>query len=180
MTAELHRRLENVIRFGTIAEVDFANAKAKVQSGGILTDWLTWVNMRAGKTRTWSPPTVGEQCIVLAASGELTTATVLYGIYTQAHNQPSQNPDEHVIEFADGAKIIYDQKSHALKVIGIATAHIQASSQVILETPLVKCTQNLSVGGNVQVAGTVKSTGDQIAGSISQINHIHGGSPKPS
>lgn len=60
-----------------------------------------------------------------------------------------------MIEFADGARILYDQKSHMLKVMGIATAHIQASSSVVLETPLVKCTQNVEIGGNVLVGEAI-------------------------
>ncbi|MFY1027433.1 phage baseplate assembly protein V [Actinobacillus seminis] len=177
---DILRRLESLIRFGTIAEVDYAKRRAKVTSGGIRTDWLPWLEWRAGTTRSWSPPTVGEQCMILAASGELTTAAILSGIFTTDFNNPGQSPDEHVIEFADGARILYDQKSHMLKVMGIATAHIQASSSVVLETPLVKCTQNVEIGGNVSVGGAVTSSGDQVAGGISQINHVHGSSPKPS
>lgn len=52
MTADLNRRIENIVRLGTIAEVDCAHAKAKVKSGGILTDWLPWVTARAGNVRT--------------------------------------------------------------------------------------------------------------------------------
>lgn len=178
--ADILRRLESLIRFGTIAEVDYAKRRAKVTSGGIRTDWLSWLEWRAGTTRSWSPPTVGEQCMILAASGELTTAAILTGIFTKDFNNPSQSPDEHVIEFADGARMVYDQKSHTLKVMGIATVHIKASTRVVLETPLVKCTQNLDVGGNVSVGGSVTSAGDQMAGGISQINHVHGSSPKPS
>ena len=100
---ELTRRLDNLLRLGTIAEVDHSKALAKVQSGNILTDWLPWFTLRAGTTQTWSPPTKGEQCLVLAVSGELTTAVVLVGLYTQ--NAPSQSPDEHCIKFADGAEI---------------------------------------------------------------------------
>ncbi|PJG82125.1 phage baseplate assembly protein V [Caviibacterium pharyngocola] len=180
MNADLNRRIENIVRFGTIAEVDHAKRRTKVLSGGIRTDWLPWLEWRAGTTRSWSPPTIGEQCVILAASGELTTAVVLFGLFTLDFNNPSQSPDEHVVEFADGARIAYNQKTHALKITNIATAHIQASTRVVLETPLVKCTQNLEVGGNVTVSGSIKSNGDQTAGGISQMNHVHGGSPKPS
>ena len=37
MSAEINRRLDNIIRFGTIAEVDYATARARVKSGQILT-----------------------------------------------------------------------------------------------------------------------------------------------
>ncbi|WP_439291239.1 phage baseplate assembly protein V [Lonepinella koalarum] len=169
MTAELNRRIDNIIRFGTIAEVNHDKRRVKVLSGGIKTDWLPWLEWRAGTTRSWSPPTVNEQCVILAASGELTMAVVLTGIYTTTHNNPSQSADEHVIEFADGARMVYNQQAHALTVTGISTATIQASSQIVLDTPLVKCT------GDVEVSGKVTSGDDQIAGGISTMHHTHRG-----
>ena len=167
MYADLNRRIENMIRFGLIAEVDYANAKAKVKCGQILTDFLPFVTLRTGTTKTWSPPTVDEQCILLAMSGELNTACILTGLYTQ--NSPSKNQDEHIIEFADGAVIKYDQKSGQLEVTGIKSAVINAADHIEITVPKV------TINGDVQVNGSIKSTGDQVAGSISQIKHIHGG-----
>ncbi|KAE9526065.1 phage baseplate assembly protein V [Testudinibacter aquarius] len=158
--ADVIRRLENMHRFGLIAAVDHANARCKVRSGQILTDWLPFAAMRAGTTKTWSPPTVGEQCLIVALSGELTTAIVITGIYT-AGSAPSQSPDEHVIEFADGARFVYNQASSDLSVTGVKTINIT-------------CPQT-TINGDVQVNGKIESTGDQIAGGISQINHLHGG-----
>lgn len=165
MSAEIQRRLANIIRFGTIAEVNHATARARVKSGEILTDFLPFVTMRAGTTKTWSPPTVGEQCIVLAVNGEFTTACVLVGLYTQ--NSPSHSPDEHVFEFADGAKITYNQATGALSVTGIQTASIQAASQIDIECPTV------NINGDLNISGNVTSAGDMNAGGISLQNHVH-------
>ena len=52
MSAELTRRIDNLIRFGIIAEVDHATARARVKSGQILTDFLPLVTLRAGTTTT--------------------------------------------------------------------------------------------------------------------------------
>ncbi|WMR36092.1 phage baseplate assembly protein V, partial [Metapseudomonas otitidis] len=41
--ATLARLLENLIRLGTIAEVDHAAARVRVQSGQLLTGWLPWL-----------------------------------------------------------------------------------------------------------------------------------------
>ena len=167
MYAELNRRIENIIRFGLIEEVDYANAKARVKCGQILTDFLPFVTLRTGTTKTWSPPTVGEQCVLLAMSGELNTACILTGLYTQ--NSPSKNQNEHIIEFADGALIKYNQKTGKLEVTGIKSAVINAADHIEITVPKV------TINGDVQVNGSIKSTGDQVAGSISQINHTHGG-----
>lgn len=181
MSVDNNRRIENIIRFGTIAEVDHAKRRARVQSGEILTDWLPWVAFRAGTTKIRSPVTVGEQCIVLAASGELTTAAILVGIYTLEFNTPSNSPDEHVIEFADGATITYNQANSDLTVSGIKTATVQAETKITLKTPLVECTKDLNVDGNAeikgntQVGGSVTAGGDVKGGSISLQGHTHSG-----
>ncbi|MFQ1047121.1 phage baseplate assembly protein V [Avibacterium paragallinarum] len=198
MSAETNRRIENLIRYGVIAEVDCAARRVRVQSGEILTDWLPWCALRAGTTKIWSPVTVGEQCVIFAPSGELSTGFVLAGIYCLEFDTPSNSPDEHVIEFADGAKIEYNQASSTLKISGVTTVIVQASSSITLETPLVKCTQDLEVAknvtiggnlsmngsggsgnaeikGNVKVQGNVKSQADVVAGSVSLKNHTHTG-----
>nr|WP_314171017.1 phage baseplate assembly protein V [uncultured Aggregatibacter sp.] len=189
MSAEINRRIDNLIRFGLIAEVDHVNAKARVKCGQILTSFLPFITIRAGTTKTWSPPTVGEQCVILASSGELTTACILVGLYTQ--NSPSHSPDVHVIEFADGAKIEYNQSSGALVVTGIKTAAITAANQINIDCPTVNikgnvnimgaittadnggAKGNISISGNVEVKGTVTAKGDVKAGTISLQNHTH-------
>lgn len=189
MTAELNRRIDNLIRFGTIAEVDYATARVRVKSGQILTKFLPFITLRAGTTKTWSPPTVDEQCVILAASGEFTTACVLVGLYTQ--NSPSHSPDLHVIQFADGAVIKYNQASGALTVNGIKTAVITAAEQINIDCPIVNIKGNvnitgalttadnggtkgnISISGNVDVKGGITAKGDVKAGVISLQNHVH-------
>lgn len=72
--------------------------------------------------------------------------------------------------------------SQAQKISGISTTSVQVRTDdgssfielmqdgnVNITTPL------LTVNGNVQVNGTVKSTGDQVAKGISQTGHVHSG-----
>lgn len=54
-------------------------------------------------------------------------------------------------------------------------ATVKASDGILLDTPTVHATGKLHVDGEITTNATVKSTGDQIAGSISQIGHKHGG-----
>ncbi|MGX1020893.1 phage baseplate assembly protein V [Pseudomonas sp. Y3 TE3536] len=46
--ATFHRILENLIRFGTIAEMQHEPPRVNVQTGSILTTWLPWMAWRAG------------------------------------------------------------------------------------------------------------------------------------
>ena len=47
------RLLRNLIRTGVIVEVDLDNGRCRVQTGGIVTDWLQWLTSLAGRSRTW-------------------------------------------------------------------------------------------------------------------------------
>lgn len=165
------RRLDNVIRLGTIAEVDLATATARVNSGGITTDFLPWLTFRAGTSQTWSAPTIGEQCVVLSVSGEFTAGVILFGLYTQ--NAPSQSEYEHLFRFSDGAEISYNTASGQLTVKNCKVVIVQASEKIELQTPLVKATQNVEVGGNLSVQGTVTAQGDVLGGGISLQSHHH-------
>ncbi|EGV05724.1 phage-like baseplate assembly-like protein [Haemophilus pittmaniae HK 85] len=51
MSADNNRRIESIIRFGLIAEVDYAQAKARVKCGEILTDFIPFITLRAGTTK---------------------------------------------------------------------------------------------------------------------------------
>ena len=51
MSADNNRRIESIIRFGLIAEVDYAQAKARVKCGEILTDFIPFITMRSGTTK---------------------------------------------------------------------------------------------------------------------------------
>lgn len=78
--AALCRLIENLIRLGTIAEVDHGSLTAKclarvrvrvrVQNGDLLTGWLLWTALRAGTTRDWDPSTMGGPMLVLSPNDQ--------------------------------------------------------------------------------------------------------------
>lgn len=143
--ADLSRILANIIRISTVVEVDHDNARCKVLIGETPSNWLPFASIRAGNTQTWSPPTVGEQVLVLSPSGETANGIVMTGIYSDAHAAPSNNPDEHVTKYPDGAKISYNHVSGALVAQGIKTGLIQAETSITLDTPKTHVTGELEV-----------------------------------
>lgn len=182
--AELSRRIENLIRFGTIAEIDHGARRVRVQSGKLLTEWLKWQTDRAGSTRSWNPPTLGEQVMILSPSGELGNGIVLPSIYSDTFDSVSSDPTLHIVEYPDGARIAYNHATGALSSTGIKTALVQASDSVTLDTPMTHITGNVQVDGDVHVngdtsidgnlsygnglSGTGGSNGNVIAGSLTQ------------
>lgn len=188
---ELSRQLANLIRLGHVAEVDHAAARIRVQTGGLLSTWIPWVTPRAGFTRVWNPPTVGEQVLILSPSGELAAGVALSGLYQSAHPAPSDSPTLHRTTFPDGAVIEYDHDSHHLDVSGIATAAIHADISITLDAPMTYVTGQLDVTNLITyhngIAGTGGSHGNHVTGSINVVagditadsislkTHVHSG-----
>ena len=77
---ELFRLIANLLRIGTVLDVDLTAARIRVRSGDLESTWLQWFELRAGTTKTWNPPTVGEQVIMLCPGGDPTAGVVLVGL----------------------------------------------------------------------------------------------------
>lgn len=177
--AELHRRIENLIRTGTVEEVK--GDRARIRTGELTTDWLPWLTLRAGDARTWWRPSTGEQVLLLCLSGELTTAVALPAIYSDANPAPLLDEQVHHTVYPDGAVVEYDPRSGALKATGIKTARIEASTRVTLDTPVVVCTQHLETATlSVKKGGTLKgaythSGGSFTSNGVTVHTHTHTG-----
>lgn len=114
--AELLRLIHNLIRFGTIAEVDHDLARVRVKSGELLSAWLPWIECRAGSTRTWNPPTQGEQVVLFSPGGDPATGVVLTGLFSDAHPAPSHLGHLWRCLFPDGGVFEYDHADSVLRI----------------------------------------------------------------
>ncbi|EDY85446.1 phage baseplate assembly protein [gamma proteobacterium HTCC5015] len=114
--AELLRLLNNIVRTGTITEVDAQSAKARVKTGDNDTTWLPWLASRAATTAHWSPPQIGEQVVLLSPEGDLSQAIIITGLYSDANPAPSSNINAHRREFPDGTHVEYDHQAHTLTI----------------------------------------------------------------
>lgn len=195
---ELIRLLLNLIRKGSVLEVDHASKKCRVKTGDLDSNWLPWFSLRAGTTQTWDPPTVGEQVMLFCPGGDPADGVVLCGLYSDAAPSPSNSPNKHTRKYPDGAVIEYDHAEHALTATlpGGGSAVIIAPASVIVRTesitldaPQTTCTGNLTVqkkltylggmagsggeGAAALIDGSVEATGDVKAGDISLQNHKH-------
>lgn len=93
--------------------------------------------------------------------------------------QEAVDPRQH--DLSD-AFVFVGPQSQAEKISNISTDAVQirtddgASFIELSQGGAVTITsQTVTINGNVQVNGSVKSTGDQVAGGISQTGHTHGG-----
>lgn len=170
--ADLRRRLDNMIRPGTIYAVDHVKARCRVKSGPLLTDWLRFFVGRAGSVRRNSDPTPGEQCLIFSPSGEMAAGFALVGLNSDQFSTPTDNPDLDSTTYVDGTWMGYDMASKELTVHMAPGGHINvlAPAGVNLNAP-----GGVAITGDVDITGNVTVSKDVIASGISLVNHTHGG-----
>lgn len=174
--AELARLIENLIRIGTIADVDPVEARVRVQTGDLLTGWLPWQAARAGADREWDPPTVDEQVVLLSPSGQLANGVAITGLFSDVKPANGDRAKLHRRTYSDGAVIEYDSQAHHLRaqLPGggttelISDGGVRIVGDITLEGDLIQT-------GNQQVTGNVQVSIDVVAAGISLVQHVHGG-----
>lgn len=161
--------LSELIRLGTIATVDLDAKRCTVlygddddEDGGVTSPPIRWLAPRCGKTKVWSPPSIGEQVILLCPDGQLAAAVALTGIEQGAFPLPAWGMAEGV-EFEDGARIRYDPERHSL------TAELPAGGTALIEAP-----GGMTIRGDLTVEGKISASQDMIASGISLKDHKHG------
>jgi len=168
--AALSRLIENLIRLGTVAEVDHGSlpdkrpARVRVQSGNLLTGWLPWTVLRAGTTRDWDPPTVGEQVLVLSPSGQTAQGIAIGGLFSALIPANGDRAGLHRRTYPDGAVVEYDSEAHHL------VATLPAGGRVEIVAP-----GGFKLKGDVDIDGLVTVTRDVVAAGISVVKHPHSG-----
>lgn len=163
---ELQRLIHNLIRLGTIARVDHARARVRVQSGELLTHWLPWTEARAGTTRDWDPPTVGEQVAVFSPGGDPAGGFVITGLFSDAHPAPADSANLWRRVFPDGAVLEYDHVAHHLQAILPGSAKLDAQGDISVTTA-TRLTATAAGGATVN-ANTVINGNLTLNGNFSQ------------
>lgn len=174
--ATLARLLENLIRFGTIAEVDEAAARVKVTTGKLTTAWLPWIAPRAGADREWNPPTEGEQVILLSPSGQLANGVAITGLFSDLIPANGDRPGLHRRTYRDGAVIEYDSINHHLRAIlpAAGTTELESLGGISIKGPITH-QGDYTQTGNQNITGTCTVSEDVIADGVSLVNHTHVG-----
>ncbi len=130
--------------------------------------------------------------VLLAIGGELDTAFVLPGIFSDDNPAPFASVDAWHVTFPDGAVIEYEPETSALTVSDIKSASvttsqsitatvpvvlIKAEPRITLDTSEVVCTNKLTTATiEVQKGGTMKCNIEHSGGSLSsngKVLHTH-------
>ncbi|HEY4544874.1 MAG TPA: phage baseplate assembly protein V [Pedomonas sp.] len=173
---DLEQLLGDMLRLGTIASVDHASATCRVTTGEITTGSLPWLAARAGGVTVWSPPTVGEQCLLLCPEGDTLAGLVLVGLFSNSFPAPSSDPELVLLQLPDGATLSYHHGTHRLEALlpSGGTAHVQADGGLTIVGD-VTITGNVSIEGNATASGTVTGQANVMGGGISLKGHKHSG-----
>lgn len=165
--ADLQRLLGDLMRLGTVASVDRAAGTCRVTIGDLVTGDIPWLAARVGKTRVWSPPSEGEQVLVLCPEADTAAGLIVGSLSSDAHPNPADDAST-LIEFEDGASIAYDPDAHQLlaSLPGDATVMIVARGGLHF-------TGDLSVDGNIHSTGTVTADTDVVGAGKSLKSHKH-------
>lgn len=186
---EIMRLITNLIRTGIVSEVDADKWLCRVKSGDLETNWINWLTLRAGNTRTWWKPTVGEQVVLLSLGGNLETAFALPAIYSDTFPPPDYSEDGSTTVFKDGGWFQYEPKTGQLLIKNIKSVLIEASEKIELNTaqfvvnaeltrlnsPTV-ITGETAVNGSTVINGDVtQGGGDMSSNGVVVHTHKHGG-----
>ena len=184
--------LENCIRFGKVSSINAGDCTAKVtfsDRDNIVSYDLPVLQHGTGATKFYSMPSVGQTAVCLFLPFGIENGFVLGSFYDASNAPPAGSESVHIVKFKDGTTVSYDDAAGAVVIDCVGTVLIKGTGGITLDDN-VQVTKNLTVAnsitggtqggemtmqGNINIIGSVTSTGDQVAGGISQINHKHGG-----
>lgn len=155
-----HGLIGDMVRLGVIDTVDLAAASCIVAVGDVRSPPLPWLEL-AGGFRTWVPPTVGEQVLLICPEGDIAHGVALRGLYSDAFPAPAGDATARIL-MPDGTTIDYDPAAHRLTIS-------LAGGGLTIDAPA-----GVTIVGDVDVTGTVTASDDVIGGGISLKTHRHG------
>lgn len=167
MNADANRRLENIVRFGTVKTINPSKPipRVIVNLGDIETPEIRCLNIRSGDDATWDMPSINEECVVISPCGDIgPTSFVLYGFYNDDHPAPSDDLNQKIRMFSDGCVIAYDVADHHLSAVlpSGGTAQIVADVEIVGSLHVTKA---ITAGENISTPA------DVVAENISLKNH---------
>lgn len=163
----------DLLRVGVVESVALADATVTVRAGDIVSPPCPWLEL-AGAFRSWTPPSVGEQVVLLCPEGDIAHSIALRGLFSTAFPAPLDDARGRLL-MPDGTTIDYDPEGHVLAIaLASGSVTINAPHGVAI-TGDVTISGNASIVGNLDVSGTATGTEDVIGGGKSLKSHKHTG-----
>ena len=165
-----------MLREATVVEVDLAAGTVVCETGEVRTAPVAFASGRAGATRIWSPPSVGEQVLLFCPDGDIERA-VPFGAIPKDAYPPAGDGLTELIAFDDGARIAYDPEAHHLEFAlpDGATVAILGTGGVSIDvgSAALAITGRVTIDGDASVTGKLECAGDILAEGVSLTKHRH-------
>jgi phage baseplate assembly protein V len=168
MSAELIRRLNNVVSLGTITESKSSDglALARVKIGERVTDFLPMLQQSSSFKRCATPIRAGEQVVVLFPQGDGDFGIILGSLFNKGAKEPNgYSADKEVCVYEDGTVISYNTATSTLDVNAVKNINITCKNATVVAdsvsvTAATSHNGDVSIVGALSVNGTITSTGD--------------------
>lgn len=154
--AEMWRRMNNMIRRGTVHSVQLKPPRVRVTFGTDpvnntehVTAWLPWYTRADAGVQSWSVPAVGCPATVLSEGGDLRNGVVLVGLITDDQTPAGESGDEYVTRYGNGAGVSYSTTENAMAISLPAGGKLS-----------VVCQGGAALKGDLTVEGNINATGD--------------------
>ena len=105
-------QLENMQRIGNVTKIYPAEGLVDVAHDDLIIEEIPFLTRRAGDDLTYWMPSVGEQGMLLAPSGDLNNVVFVPGIYSDKIPPPRDHEKWTTREWADGTTETYDKDAH--------------------------------------------------------------------
>lgn len=188
--AELSRLLDELICLGTIAEVDHAGRRLRLDIRGQRTGWLAYPNEIGRNFRRWRPLRIGTQVLAACPSGNRANAVIVAIIPTDTLPPPTTDETLDRIAFEDGSLVEYDSAAHKLRVVSVGdieaeaasnisakaggTAAITAGALASITAPAITLRATKGGKGAATMTGSFRLEGDfEVVGNIDVTGSVH-------
>lgn len=144
--SDVLRKTDNLIRVGTIVDVDLSSAPAMVRvevDEGVRSDWMPFSQSFVGETMIWCAPKIGTSGLVVSEGGE-NRVNRFFPCFNDESNAPGLSSNDFKIFLKNGDSIHHDS--------GSGTLTINSSNQVVVNSETADVNApNITLNGNVTV-----------------------------
>lgn len=156
------RLIDNIVCLGTVAEVDHAAARVRLNLAGRLTGWLPYPAEIGANFIRWRPLRVGTQVLAACPSGNPANAVIAQILYTDALPPPAHDGTRDLIQWDDGSLAEYDSAAKRMRVVSAGKIQAEAAGDI---TAAAGGNAEITAGGNAAITagGVAAITASAIA-----------------
>lgn len=175
--SEMWRRMNNMIKRGTVHSVQLSPPRCRVSFGTDpinntehLSGWLPWYTRADGQYQEWRVPAVGAPVTVISEGGDLRNGVVLAGLITDDQAPAGTSGETYVTRYGNGATVSCDTAANAM------TITLPDGGALAITAP-----GGMTIKGDVEVEGSVKATGDVAdkTGTLQAVRETYNGHTHP-